>query len=322
MNVRFIVFIVLPSLGLITLLTNKTMTMPKVFTLINPENGNLAFKVFSFEDNSFFDHIQSNNYYSLIWIQQGMGLLKADFAGYQFLGNHLLAFTPYQPFMLIPENNLSGVAIQFHPDFFCIHKHQQEIACNGVLFNNIYQPPMVTIDAKTVETFQMIVEQIRTEMQNTALAQYELLISYLKIFLITASRLKTAQQSEAKQSIANLKEPFILQSLKEAIEAHFKTKHTASDYAFILNITPKALARITKAHLNKTLTSLISERIIIEAKRELYLTNKPVKQIAYELGYDDEYYFSRFFKTNTDTSPQIYRNTVGYDRQSLLATNG
>jgi YesN/AraC family two-component response regulator len=70
--------------------------------------------------------------------------------------------------------------------------------------------------------------------------------------------------------------------------------------------------------LNKTLTNLISERIIIEAKRELYLTNKPVKQIAYELGYDDEYYFSRFFKTNADVSPQFYRDTVGFDKLSSV----
>lgn len=75
---------------------------------------------------------------------------------------------------------------------------------------------------------------------------------------------------------------------------------------------PKALAKITKAHFNKTLSSLINERIIIEAKRELYLTDKTVKQIADELGYEDEYYFSRFFKVNADVSPQLYRETVGY----------
>ncbi|MGB3079400.1 MAG: helix-turn-helix domain-containing protein, partial [Saprospiraceae bacterium] len=51
-----------------------------------------------------------------------------------------------------------------------------------------------------------------------------------------------------------------------------------------------------------------------EAKRELYLTNKTVKKIAYELGYDDEYYFSRFFKTNADVSPQLYRETVDFAR--------
>ena len=151
-------------------------------------------------------------------------------------------------------------------------------------------------------------------MQNPALAQYELLVSYLKIFLITASRLKTQQQPEVGKAFSDLKEPFILQTLKNYIEQHFKTKHSASDYADLLNITPKALAKITKTHFNKTLTDLISERIVIEAKRELYLTNKAVKEIAYGLGYDDEHYFSRFFKNNADVSPQVYRDNVGFAR--------
>jgi AraC family transcriptional regulator, transcriptional activator of pobA len=293
------------------------MSNQNTLTLVNPQNGNLAFKIFLFEDNSFFDHIQRNNYYSLIWIHQGQGQLKADFSQYNFESNYLFSFSPYQPFMLLPENFINGVAIQFHPDFFCIHKHQEEVACNGVLFNNIYQPPFITIDNQTAGNLEMLIGQMRTEMQRAALAQYELLISYLKIFLIIASRLKTEQQSEVMMAVSGLKEPFILQSLKEAIETNYKTKHTASDYAEILNISLKALAKITKSHLNKTLTSLISERIIIEAKRELYLTNKPVKQIAYELGYEDEHYFSRFFKTNTDVSPQLYRDSVGYNRQAL-----
>jgi len=149
-------------------------------------------------------------------------------------------------------------------------------------------------------------------MQNPALAQYELLVSYLKIFLITSSRLKVQQQTEKTPFKTTFKEPFILQDLKDKIEANFKTKHSAGEYAELLNISPKALAKITKTHFNKTLTDLISERIIIEAKRELYLTNKAVKEIAYELGYDDEHYFSRFFKNNADVSPQMYRNTVGF----------
>lgn len=297
------------------------MNNQDTLTLVNSQNGNLAFKIFTFENNSFFDHIQRNNYYSLIWIFQGEGKLKADFSEYYFFDNHLLSFSPYQPYMLLPDNQLKGVAIQFHPDFFCIHKHQQEVACNGILFNNIYQPPLVAVDYKATLVFEHLVEQMRAEIQNVALAQYELLISYLKIFLITASRLKTEQQSEAMQSVSNLKEPFILQSLKDAIETNYKVKHTASDYAEILSISSKALGKIVKTHLNKTLTALISERIIIEAKRELYLTNKPVKRIAYELGYPDEYYFSRFFKTNTDISPQLYRDTVGYDRLNISYPN-
>jgi hypothetical protein len=55
------------------------------------------------------------------------------------------------------------------------------------------------------------------------------------------------------------------------MEANSKTKHSPADYAEILYITPKALAKITISLFNKTLSSLIYEQIVIEAKRELYL---------------------------------------------------
>lgn len=290
------------------------MLNQSTFTLVNPQNGNLAFKLFSFEDNSHFDHIQRNNYFSLIWVKEGNGKVKADFAEYDFAANSLFAFSPYQPYMILTDKSVKGVAIYFHPEFFCIYKHHKEVSCNGVLYNNVYQPPFVTVDETSASTFQMLCEQIKTEMQNPALAQYELLVSYLKIFLITASRLKTQQHTLAAEEMKDNKEPFILQKLKDAIEENFKTKHSPADYAEMLYITPKALAKITKNHFNKTLSSLINERIIIEAKRELYLTDKTVKEIAYELGYEDEYYFSRFFKVNADVSPQLYRDTVGYAR--------
>jgi AraC family transcriptional regulator, transcriptional activator of pobA len=288
------------------------MTINKTYTLVNPQNGNLAFKLHKFENEGYFDHIQRLNYYSLIWIQKGNGTLKADFSEYDFSPNTLLAFSPYQPFMLNSAADTEGVALHFHPDFFCIHKHHKDVSCNGVLFNNIYNPPYVRVDSAAERTFEMMLAQITVEMQNLELAQYELLVSYLKIILITASRLKITQNDQATIDFADQKEPFILQELKHNIEEHFKTKHSASDYSDLLNISPKSLAKITKTHFNKTLTDLIAERIVIEAKRELYLTNKSVKEIAYSLGYDDEHYFSRFFKKNADVSPQLYRETVGF----------
>ncbi|MEO6522599.1 MAG: helix-turn-helix domain-containing protein [Mucilaginibacter sp.] len=290
------------------------MTDQSALTLVNPQNGNLAFKVFPFTDNSYFDHVQRNNYFTLIWLKAGMGKVKADFSEHSFEANTLFAFSPYQPYMFLPDGEIEGIVINFHSDFFCIHKHHQEVACNGVLFHNIYKPPYLHIDEITAHSFNMLIDQIRTEMQIHGLAQHELLVSYLKIFLITASRLKKQQQPDAEKALANNPEPFILQKLKDNIELHFKTKHSPSNYADLLNITPKALAKLAKNHFNKTLTDLIAERIIMEAKRELYLSNKAVKEIAYELGYDDESYFSRFFKTNTSISPQVFRDTVGFNK--------
>ena len=287
-----------------------------VFTLINEQNGNLAFKLFSFQDNSYFDHLQRNNYYSLIWVKEGIGKLKTNFSEYNFEKNSLFSFAPYQPFML-SCTSVKGVAIYFHSDFFCIHKHQTEVTCNGVLFNNIYQKPFFLVDEKLEDALDKVIGQIKTEIQRPGLAQYELLISFMKIFLISASRAKAQQQPESIPLSTTRKEPFILQNLKEAIEKDFRSKHTPQDYAILLNISSNALARIAKTHFNKTLTNLITERIIIEAKRELYLTNKSVKEVAYELGYDDEYYFSRFFKKNVNISPQAYRETVGFGKAEL-----
>jgi AraC family transcriptional regulator, transcriptional activator of pobA len=285
-------------------------------TLVDEQNGNLAFKIFSFGDNSYFDHLQRNNYYSLIWVKEGEGNLKTSFSEYHFESNSLFSFAPYQPF-LFSSKFIKGVAIYFHSDFFCIHKHHTEVTCNGVLFNNIYDTPFFSVDPNLEITLNKSLEQIRAEIQNPGLAQYELLISFMKIFLIAAARSKSLQQPHTFQVAGTKKEPPILQNLKETIEREFKSKHAPSDYALILNISLNALTKITKKHFNKTLTSLITERIIIEAKRELYLTNKSVKELAYELGYDDEYYFSRFFKKNANISPQVYRETVGFGKAEV-----
>jgi AraC family transcriptional activator of pobA len=84
--------------------------------------------------------------------------------------------------------------------------------------------------------------------------------------------------------------------LQHTIETNFRKNHSVGEYADMLNISPKALAKITKNHYNKTFTDLIAERIVVEAKRELSLTSKPLWQLHTSWGYDDEYYFSRFFK--------------------------
>ena len=290
------------------------MPAQSVYTIINQQNGNLAFKVFEFDSNSSFDHIQRNNYFTLILIVRGTGKAKVDFSSYDFGADTLFAFYPYQPFMLAAKTNIEGFAIHFHPDFFCIHRHHKEIACNGTLFNNIYDRPFVLLKEGAKKTIRSLIDQIIGEMKADDIQQDEVIISYLKVLLITATRVKLEQQAIGSNAEIQSKQLFTLQSLKDAIEENFKSKHSAGEYATLLNLSSGALARITKTHLNKTISDLISERIMIEAKRELYLTNKTIKEIAYGLGYEDEYYFSRFFKANADVSPQLYRDTVGFAR--------
>ena len=198
-------------------------------TLVNEQTGNLAFRLFTFEDQNPFDHLQRLNYYSIIWIHEGEGKAKIDLAQFDFGPDTLFSFTPYQPFMFTAKIPLKGTVLNFHPDFFCIHKHHQQVACNGVLFNNIYAAPFLKVDNQASKDFEGLFSQMLTEINNKGMAQYELLVSYLKIFLISASRLKAKQQPGIVDSTNDDDGPFVLQKLKSLIEQHFKTKLSAGD---------------------------------------------------------------------------------------------
>jgi AraC-like DNA-binding protein len=266
----------------------------------------MAFRVSRFEEVASLQEQQGYNYYSILLVTKGSGQLYE----YTFQENALLALGLYQSFYI--KGEIEGILINFHPDFFCIYQHEEEVACNGVLFNNIYAPPLMQLEGFEMEGLLNIVRQIEHEMARPALSQYEVVMAFLKIFLIQASRMKVERQ-EGLVPVGN--EPFILQSLKDAIEQNYRKEHSPGYYAGLLNITPKALNKLSKTHFNRTLGNLIAERIMTEAKRELYMTAKSVKLIAFELGFNDEFYFSRFFKNNAEVSPVIYRETLVYGRQ-------
>ncbi len=277
----------------------------------HPFSDDIAFVVNSFEGSTNFAKVEKLNYYSIIWIKKGTGKLTVDFYEYDFEENTMMFFSPYQPFMLAAEKELSGLSIHFHTDFFCLEKHKKEVSCEGVLFNNIYRPPFICLEQQSNVLFDGIIESIINEMEKgDEMARNELIASYLKIFLINASRIKVAQEPETLIEFSETNEPEVLRRFKEYIELYYRNKRLPSEYADLLNVTTKLLGKVTKKYFNKTTTELIQERIIIEAKRELYLTEKTIKEIAHALGFEDSYYFSRLFKNYTHISPQFYRNKI------------
>lgn len=72
-----------------------------------------------------------------------------------------------------------------------------------------------------------------------------------------------------------------------------------------------AFNKQVKKQLGKAPSQLIAERLILEAKRLLHLTHKSIKEIASELGFEDRFYFSRFFKKEVGVAPKIFRQQVG-----------
>jgi len=282
--------------------------MTESFELTNPVRESPSFKVSHFDDGQQFSESHRYNYFIVIIILRGKGRLMADSSIYDFSDKCLMSFSLYQPFQLTFNGPCEGYLIAFHPDFFCLHLHRAEVSCNGILFNNIYESPLIRLTEDDVFEIFPAVTGLFTEMQRKK-QETEILISYLKVMLIGASRIKLSLRESSSDSIRQL--PGKLISLQAAIEANFRSIHHASAYAGMLNHSQSALNKSCKETFHKTLSELISDRIILEAKRELYLTSSPVKTIAYNLGFTDEFHFSRYFKRHIGISPQYFRDTVG-----------
>lgn len=273
--------------------------------LYDPRRGDLSLSVEAFDDSTTFSSPQRSNYFTVFWVREGRGTLYAEAGQYPFAANSLLFLVPYQSFRFLCDAGVRGVCLKFHANFLCIETYHEEVGCNGVLFNDTYGNPCVRLDDAGIRQTSTVWEEIRRELQDSQLAHSEALLSYLKIFLIRATRWKLEQQTVRQSQGGRL--PELLEKLKQLVEEHFRTHHAPADYAAMLNVSPKSLARLVRSQLNKTLTELIRERLVRQAKWELLHTRKAVKEVAVELGFQDIFYFSRLFKRATGCSPSFFR---------------
>lgn len=91
------------------------------------------------------------------------------------------------------------------------------------------------------------------------------------------------------------------------LDAHFRRQKQTLFYAEQLSLSTKRLNELSKKYFGKTVAQLIHEKIMVEAKRELIYTNRTIKAIALELGFEDVAYFTRYFKRATGLTPQTFR---------------
>jgi len=91
------------------------------------------------------------------------------------------------------------------------------------------------------------------------------------------------------------------------IDEYFKEERSVSFYAEKLNISPNYLNVICKKSINSSASSLIQDRILLEAKRLLKVSEMSVKDIVFDLGFYDQASFSKFFKSQTGMTPSQFK---------------
>jgi AraC family transcriptional regulator, transcriptional activator of pobA len=274
--------------------------------LYDPRKGGPAIRIQGMKLNGKPTEPARTNYFSIYYIDSGSGSFWADASRFAFGPDSLLFFVPYQHIRFVPDSEVQGEVIQFHANFLCVETFHAEVGCSGILFNDPYGTPIVALDNRTKPDVMGLIERIRREQSENDLASGEVMLAYLKVLLILATRHKSPKASACGNGSVDLRHPVLVQ-LRDLIEQNYRTLHSPADYAKRLHQTPKTLGRIVREHLGTTPTDLIRNRILIHAKWQLLHTLKPVKEISRELGFSDELYFSRLFKKAAGYSPTFFR---------------
>lgn len=261
-----------------------------------------SLRVVQFEKACVFNKPEQVSNYSIYWIKKGKGVYNIDFESYEFQDNVLFFLSPGQVFSVDSEEIEEAYHLNFVRDFYCIQTHDKEVACNGILFNNIYETPFVKPCERDTQKIEFILESLIEEFKTEEAAQYDMLQAYLKQFIIHAVRVKKENHIIKEDTETKLFKDFSV-----LVEQNFKTLHSVTDYAARLGMSPKSLTKHFSKIGTQTPSNFIKNRIILEAKRQLIYTDEAVKQIAYDLGFNDSAYFSRFFTKATSKSPLQFR---------------
>ncbi|MDN5214015.1 helix-turn-helix domain-containing protein [Fulvivirgaceae bacterium BMA12] len=200
----------------------------------------------------------------------------------------------------------SLTAFMFNRAFYCIQDHDHEVSCNGIIFFGTQDIPIITLDETEVKKIDSLYTVFIDEFGTKDNIQGEMLRMLLKRLIIMCTRIAKKQLITKDLSNSNID---MIRKFNVLVDTHFKTKKQVSDYADMLNKSPKTLSNYFLLYNKKSPLQIIHERIVLEARRLLTFTDMTAKEIAYELGFNDVTVFSKMFKKITGSPPSDFKKS-------------
>ena len=262
-----------------------------------------SFFILSSSIEKFPDYREQDSF-KIFWCTKGIIELEVDLEKVHVKENQVLSLGANQHIGSV--NGGEGIVYQYNRDFYCIVDHDKEISCVGLLYYGSNRTPVLTLDEKHQRKFELLHQVFEDEFDTVDNIQESMLRMLLKRLIIICTRLLKEQYPFPTEE----PELEIIRQFHILLELNFKTKQTVAQYADMLYKSPKTLANLFAKNNEKPPLKQIQNRITLEAKRMLRFTDKPIKEISWELNFGEVAHFSRFFKRNTGLAPTEFRGKV------------
>lgn len=246
-----------------------------------------------------------HSFYHLVLFTQGKGSHTIDFEKFPV--------KPYQIYFMIPgqvhswhfDGEVDGYIVHFNEVLFTTflqnsHYLDRFYFFQGNAEDGICQLP-TSVQSQVSSLFETMLEEVgESKEQNLDIIRLKLLELFITVDRSCISR-KGKNVPQQKLTL--------LRSFQNLIDKHFRTIKLPKEYADLLYVTPNHLNALCQDLVGKTAGDLIRDRVLLEAKRLLTNVDMTVTEIAYDLNFQDNSYFNRFFKKNVGVTPDEFRKT-------------
>lgn len=247
---------------------------------------------------SYLNDPGRKDFFEIVWLKNEGPLHDTKRGDFDSKGDWIYLIPPYRVHQLnkagkngellsFKREVLEEEDKEFLLDIFKIFNVQGEFSCL-----RLGQEPAKELS----NIYQLLIDEYQKMSDDLVIVK-----AILKVFLLKLIKVKEQEFTEHDIHQKRVYEFLML------LESNYLQVRNTDFYAGKLGISSKRLNQILKNKLDKTGMELIHDRIILEAKRMIIHSEQTIKEIAYELGFSDRPYFSRFFKKQTGQTPDEFQ---------------
>jgi AraC family transcriptional activator of pobA len=238
----------------------------------------------------------------IVFVKKGIG--KRWIGNFTFtILNNTLAVIPQRVIHAATYTSQPyGYFISFSPDFFLQQAFSYKLLNSKRVLKSLMQPYMVLSEEQATE-ISSVFEKIITECNSGFEEKKQMIaLKILELLILCDRFFKANPQYDCMVGYSDL-----IKKFNELIESNYLNHKNVRFYAQAMHTHPNNLNHIVKKVTGRTAKQTITDRLIMEAKYLLVSTSRSVKEIAYDLGFEDPNYFISFFKKNQQHTPSRFR---------------
>ncbi|WP_143309118.1 helix-turn-helix domain-containing protein [Chitinophaga vietnamensis] len=249
-----------------------------------------------FDGASSIEEARSHDFFVFLLFERGSGVHWIDFIDHPVEANQVHLLFPGQIHKWDLGKNTKGMKLIIDRRLFETFSSTLQFS-----FARFNQHSVLTLDAALFRKISNEFEAIEHELASSNIF-WEIVHERARLIAMLVSR---QAEKDFRRTISRRINPLLYNFLL-LIDQHFREQKMVAFYAEHLFIVPNYLNILCKRQFKVSASSLIRQRILLEAKRLIQSTDMSIKEIGYSLGFKDLSSFSRFFKFHTGFSPKQY----------------